>query len=170
MTRLRRLALTVVVLVPLVACQEDMQAWRARLAAPNVQRLLGLWEVRMRLDRRETSPDTSRVAPELIRVGEIAITLNENRLNAPGSDGPPMLFGTFDIDFRRLDLRVANYTGVPELVGRVSGDSILFKLAPEADLPVALRGAWSGDSVAGRWTAHQRAGIDASGDFTIRRR
>ena len=113
--------------------------------------------------------DTADAAPSPQVNGQIALTLNEARMPASGFGEPPMLFGTYDLDFRPLRLSAGAYGGVPDVVCRLRGDSVDLKLAPDSRLPVELTGILRGDSITGRWAAHQRAGPDGLGEFTLSR-
>jgi hypothetical protein len=146
-----------------LGCRTDMGSWRRTLAAEKAERLVGLWEVRLQREGDDRSqPSESR--------GSIGLTLNEEHLPAPGFDAPPMVFGSYDIDFARVGLHAGTSGGVPGVVGMIRGDSVDLQLAPDAELPIELRGVLTGDTVVGRWAAHRRAGIDAIGEFVLRRR
>jgi hypothetical protein len=144
------------------ACQHDLGAWRARLATPAVRRLAGSWQL-----------DLSAIAmkPALAphTWGLIALTLNDERLSAPGFGSPPVYFGTYDIDFAPLGFSVGVISGIPSVVATFVGDSIVMILAPSSTAAATLRGVVGGDSITGRWSMHHRAGVDAVGDFILRR-
>jgi hypothetical protein len=162
----RRIALGVGLAAALaLGCGRDLSAWRAALAEQGAERLVGIWSAQIRLDR----PAGDTLPPKSIG-GELGFTLNEKGLSAPGFGAPPMLFGTYDIAFDSLGFRAGTYSGVPAVVGRLNGDSLDLKLAPESDHLVEFHGVLRGDSIVGRWRAVQTRGIDAVGDFTLRRR
>lgn len=146
-----------------LGCRTDMAAWRSTLAAANANRLSGLWLIRLRIDGGADK------APPAQANGQIALTLNEERMGASTFGQPPMLFGTYDLDFRPLGLSTEAYVGMPEVECRLRGDTVDLKLAPESRLPVELTGVIRDDSITGRWSAHQRAGPDGLGEFTLRR-
>jgi hypothetical protein len=153
----------VVGLAALGACQRDLGAWHARLASPEVRRLAGSWQ--LDLSAIAMKPDST---PHT--TGLIALTLNDERLAAPGFGSPPVYFGTYDIDFAPLGFSVGVVSGIPSVVATFVGDSIVLILAPTSQAAATLRGLVLGDSIAGRWSMHHRAGVDAVGDFILRRR
>jgi hypothetical protein len=159
-----RTRLSATLLMLMAACRADSPAWRARLAEPLVQSLKGSWTVV--LERDGDAPAGSR---RQVR-GEIAITLNDGALEARGMSGRPLLFGSYDVQFDSLGFAGGATTDVPALAGTVVGDSVMLVLGPSSDEPVQLRGLPRGDSLTGRWQAHRRAGIDATGEFVMRRR
>ena len=149
-----------------LGCRADRAEWRATLAASRAERLVGLWLVELRLDR-----PTGDTLPPRVAQGQVALTLNEERLGGPGFNGPPTYFGSFDITFEPLGPRAVMQSGPPTVVGLLrGGDSLDLKLAPEFSQRIDLRGMVRGDSVVGRWRATQPRGIDATGDFVLRRR
>jgi hypothetical protein len=159
-------ALGIVLLFGLAAgCRQDMVAWRTDLAKSNAQRLEGLWEMRLRV----RSPASDTLQPRFV-TGVIALTLNEEGLSAPGFGEPPMVFGTYDIGFEWAGVYAGAYAGIPSIVGRMRGDSVELKLAPDSKLPIELWGILREDSISGRWYGHRRAGFDRYGDFVLRRR
>jgi hypothetical protein len=166
MTRFRLTGWCVVlVALSVIGCRSDAGTWRDHLAASNAARLVGLWAMRLRVDAVGADTLARRQVD-----GSIALTLNEEGGVGPGSGRPPEFFGTYDIDFDRLGFRAGVTGGVPALVARMRGDSIELILAPESSLPVECRGIVRGDSIAGRWTTHQRSGLDRAGDFLLYRR
>ena len=150
-------------LAALGACQRDLGAWHARLASPEVRRLAGSWQ--LDLSAIAMKPDTAPHAR-----GLIALTLNDERLSAPGFGSPPVYFGTYDIDFAPLGFSVGVISGIPSVVATFTSDSIVLILAPTSQAAATLRGVVLGDSIAGRWSMHHRTGVDAAGDFIMRRR
>lgn len=149
-----------------LGCRTDRTEWRTSLAGMRAERLVGLWAMELRLDRA-----TGDTLPQRVARGQIALTLNEERLDGPGFDGPPMYFGTFDIGFEPLGSRAVLQPGVPTLMGMLrAGDTLELKLAPKLPQRVTLIGVLDGDSVRGRWRATQPRGIDAVGAFLLRRR
>jgi hypothetical protein len=46
----------------------------------------------------------------------------------------------------------------------------MLRLIDDSPRDIELRGRITGDSVMGRWRAHDPRGIDAAGDFVLRRR
>lgn len=149
--------------VAMISCRSDIETWQAKLAASNAPRLIGLWEVRL-YDR---GGDSLRPSPA---VGQIALTLNGERVASPGFGRPPMVFGTYDIDFVPVGLTPATYIGFPGVVGATRGDTVQLKLASESTSPIELEGVMSGDSIVGRWSVRSRAGPAGAGDFVLRRR
>src|SRR5260221_8054935 len=147
----------------ILGCRSDMAVWRTKLAASNAPRLVGVWEAWLHLDGR--GADSLRPSQA---AGQIALTLNEERLASSGFGEPPMLFGTYDLDFARVGLAAATYVGFPGVVGRTRGDSVDLRLAAESKLPIELWGVVVGDSVVGRWDAHSRAGPNGAGNFVLR--
>ena len=158
----RRGAVALAVLSSL-GCQRDLGAWHARLAAPEVRRLAGSWQ--LDLSATVMPPDSRPHA-----IGQIALTLNDERLSAPGLGSPPVYFGTYDIDFAPIGFSVGALSGIPSVVGTLSSDSLTLILAPTSQTAATLHGVVHGDSITGRWSMHHRAGVDAVGDFTLRRR
>jgi hypothetical protein len=150
-------------LAALGACQRDLRDWHVRLASPAVRRLAGTWQ--LDLSAVAMKPDSEPHA-----LGQIALTLNDQRLSAPGFGSAPVYFGTYDIDFRPLGFVVGAFSGVPSVVATLTSDSIMLILAPTSQAAATLRGVVRGDSIIGRWTMHRRAGIDAAGNFALRRR
>ena len=146
-----------------LGCQRDLTAWRARLATPEVRRLAGSWHL-----------DLSAIAmppgPRPHTVGQVALTLNDERLSAPGFGSPPVYFGTYDIDFSPLGFSVGVVSGIPSVVATFIGDSVVLILAPTSQAAATLRGVVLDDSIVGRWSMHHRAGVDAVGDFALRLR
>jgi hypothetical protein len=104
--------------------------------------------------------------------GEVALTLNGQRVQASGFDGPPMLVGTYDIDLAPLGLGAGADAdaGGPGVGVRLRGDSAYLQLALDSKRPIELRGVLRGDSIVGRWTAYMRAGAGGAGNFVLRRR
>jgi len=145
------------------ACRRDGRVWDAELAAAQASRLVGLWTIRLRTDRSPGVEEGARSA------GEIAFTLNAERLSGKSVDRAPMLFGTFTMDFAPLGLGAGPGVEVPEAEARLTGDSVSVILAPGSALPIALRGVISGDSVSGRWQTTRRSGVAAMGEFMLRR-
>jgi hypothetical protein len=155
----------VVVSAAMLGCQSDLATWQAKLAASNAPHLVGLWKVQLYLDGHSAD---SLGQPKA--VGQIALTLNNERVGSPGFGDPPMVVGTYDVDFGPVGLATVRYAGFPGVVGRCRGDSVDLKLASESKLPIELSGVMIGDSVVGRWDAHSRAGPGGTGDFVLRRR
>jgi hypothetical protein len=140
------------------ACGGDHRAWEAELAASEAERLTGAWELRL-----ETADSRSLV-------GFLAFTLNEERLHGNGPSGPPMLFGTWSMDFAALGLAVGIGADVPEVAATVRSDTVSLILSPESRLPMELRGLLQGDSVAGTWLMTSRARPTVEGTFVMKRR
>ena len=145
------------------ACSRDDKAWEAELAGAQASRLVGLWTMHLRTDQSPGVEEGSRSA------GEIAFTLNAERLPGKGADHPPMLFGTYTIDFTPLGLGAGSGADVPEVEASLKGDSVSIMLAPGSAVPIALRGALSGDSISGRWQTTRRSGVAATGEFVLKR-
>lgn len=159
---LRHIIIAVTVLLA-PACRRDGKVWEAELTAAGAIRLVGLWTIRLRTDR---SPGVEEGAQS---TGEVAFTLNHERLRGKGFDRLPMLFGTYAIDFTSLGLGAGSGADAPEAEGNLRGDSVSIILAPGSAVPIALRGAVSGDSVSGRWQTTRRSGVAATGEFVLRR-
>ena len=139
-------------LVGTIGCHDDQRAWQARLDA--ARPLAGTWHV-------ELIAESTDSAAGRHTDGELALTLNEEHL------GSPDLFGTYDVSFTPLGFTVFPSAGVPSIAATVAGDSITLVLAPGSQLPITMRGVRHGDSILGRWSAHQRAGSDALGTFVL---
>ena len=159
---LRHIVIAVTVLIA-SACRHDGKVWEAELAAAKASRLVGLWAIHLRTDRGPGVVEGARSA------GEIAFTLNAERLPGKGVDQPPMLFGTYAMDFTPLGLGAGSGAAVPEVEASLTGDSVSVLLAPGSAVPIALRGTLSGDSVSGRWQTTRRSGVAATGEFVLRR-
>jgi hypothetical protein len=153
----------VVTLLLALACSRDGKAWEAELAGAQASRLIGLWTMHLRTDRSPGVEEGARSA------GEIAFTLNAERLSGKGADHPPMLFGTYTIDFTPLGFGAGSGADVPEAEATLTGNSVSIMLAPGSAVPIALRGAVSGDSISGRWQTTRRSGVAAMGEFVLRR-
>ena len=158
--------LHILLIVPVLlaqACRRDGRIWEAELAAAEASRLVGLWTIHLRTDRGPGVEEGARSA------GEIAFTLNAERLPGKGVDQPPMLFGTYTMDFTPLGLGAGSGADVPEAEASLTGDSVSVMLAPGSAVPITLRGTLSGDSVTGRWQTTRRSGLSATGEFVLRR-
>jgi len=147
--------------VVLAGCGPGQSQWQASLAAARAERLVGVWIARLRVDRV-----TGDSLPPV--TGQIGLTLNEEGRRVAQFGERPTYFGTFDIDLATAGISAAA-AGIPALTGRLRGDTLELSLGPQSDSPVLLMGILVGDSVGGRWTAHQRAGADRSGSFVLRR-
>jgi hypothetical protein len=167
---MRHLGASRVLLLAVVAatagCRSDRAEWRAALEAQNAARLTGLWLVELHRDASVSVRLSARTT-----TGEIALTLNEGRVSVPGIGEPPVYFGTYDIDFEAVGVATGLRKGVPALAGILAGgDSLMLRLIDDSPRDIELRGRITGDSVMGRWRAHDPRGIDAAGDFVLRRR
>ncbi len=160
---MQRSAKLLTALVAVTACHADHAAWKARLAAAQVQRVTGEWQIELHIDL----PDTSS---HPVATGHLALTANDAGVDAAGLGVRPFLFGTYDIDFTPLHYQPGSPSGIPAVIGVLHGDSLVMRLEPLSDLPIDLRGVVSGDSVTGRWNVHARAAPGANGEFTLRRR
>ena len=147
----------------LSGCHGDSVRWRASLAAAEVQRFQGTWQIQIVSDRSNASAEGSAAA------GTIALTLNQAGLDADGLGARPHFFGTYDVDFSSFRFKPGVASGVPTVIALVAGDSIALMLGPSSSLPIELHGMIRGDSVVGRWAATERSGPGAVGDFTLRR-
>ncbi|MEP6573871.1 MAG: hypothetical protein ABJD11_14300 [Gemmatimonadota bacterium] len=152
-----RRCLALLLAASVLACGNNPAAWRAHLADANAGRLVGIWNLRLQTD---SGSDATR---PMEFDGRVGLTLNESGLGGPGSGSPPELFGTYDFDFSRLGFVPGASDGVPTLVARLRGDSIDLVLGPGSAFPVECEGLIAHDSISGRWTMHQRSGIDRAG-------
>ena len=139
------------------ACGGDRRAWHAELAAARAERLTGAWELRL-----ETTDSRSLV-------GNLAFTLNQERLHGDGPGGPPMLFGTWSLDFASFGLAVGTGADVPEAIATVRSDTVSLILSPQSQLPMELRGLMRADSVVGTWQVTSRARPTVEGTFVMTR-
>jgi hypothetical protein len=144
------------------ACSRNDKAWEADLAGEQASRLVGLWTIRLRTVRSPGVEEGARSE------GEIAFTLNHERLPGKGFDRLPMLFGTFTIDFSLLGLGGSG-ADVPEAEAILTGDSVSIMLAPGSAVPIVLRGVVQGDSISGRWQTTGRSAAAAMGGFLLTR-
>jgi hypothetical protein len=160
----RRLVSFAVLAVIAAGCGRDRRAWEAELGAVGAGRLAGVWAMRMEINQ----PRGSAARPPL--VGTIAFTLNTERLHGSGTGGPPMLFGTYSMDFVALGLAVGTGENVPEAAAFVRADSVTLTLAPGSLLPMELSGMIRGDSVVGSWRVTSRSRPTSEGVFTMTRR
>ena len=158
------LVIVALVAVGAAGCGRDRRGWEAELATAGASRLAGVWAMRMEIDQ----PPGSAAKPPL--VGTIAFTLNSERLHGSGPGGPPMLFGTYNMDFVALGLAVGTGENVPEAAALVRADSVTLTLAPGSLLPMELSGVIRGDSVAGTWRVTSRSRPTSEGGFTMTRR
>jgi hypothetical protein len=128
--------------------------------------MVGIWSLEFRTGHLGEDTLTRPV------LGTISLTLNEEGRSAPGfEEEPPMFFGTYDIPFERAGFELSPTSGIPAVVGRIRGDSVDLKLAPDSRLTIIMTGVLDHDSIAGRWaTEYRRAGIDGAGRFVLRRR
>ena len=153
-TNVRSTATLAVSVLSAAGCHNDQRTWQARLES--ARPLAGTWHV-------ELSAESIDSAVPRHTVGDLALTLNEEHL------GEPDLFGTYDLSFTPLGFTLTPSAGVPSIAVTVAGDSITLTLAPGSQLPITMRGVRRGDSISGRWSAHQRAGSDALGAFALTR-
>jgi hypothetical protein len=101
--------------------------------------------------------------------GTVAMLANRSGVRVSDFSGVPLNVGVHDLRLGTLAPGLAP-SGVPDVVGSVAGDSALLVIGPGARQPIQLHGAYTPDSIAGRWTAYQRAGFSAAGTFVMRRR
>ncbi len=154
LSKVRTRSALAVALLGVFGCRDDQRAWAARLEA--ARPLAGAWHVQMSAEPVDGMA-TRRA------FGELALTLNEEHL------GTPDLFGAYDLSFAPLGFTLSPSTGVPSIEVVAAGDSITLVLAPGSQFPITMRGVRQGDSILGRWSAHQRAGSDALGTFALTR-
>jgi hypothetical protein len=164
--RPRGLGLAAVLGAVVIGCGADRAEWRASLEAQQAVRLVGLWSAELTRDLPVADNLPARQA-----AGEIALTLNEARLSAPGVSSPPVYFGTYDLDFGAIGVITGLRKDIPGIAGTLRGpDTLVLHLTVDPPREIVFVGRIQGDSVVGRWNARQPRGVDAAGDFVLRRR
>lgn len=146
------------------ACQPDMAAWRNHLAEPAVARLAGAWTIELRADGGVFGRDGSGARAS----GVLDLVLNRERVTTTSSQ-PPVAFGVYDVALAALGIGTGE-AATPDAWVEWQADSVIMTLSPKAKWPIRLAGAWSGDSLVGRWRAWSQPGPGGIGDFVIRRR
>lgn len=149
--------------IGLAGCGEDRRAWREELTTSGAERLAGAWSIHFAIDSIPGKPAVPPVP------GTMAFTLNAERLPGAGSGGPPMLFGTYAVDFAAAGLAAGSGAEVPEVVARVRSDSVILVLGPGSLLPMELRGVIRADTVLGRWRVSSRSRPTSEGSFAMTR-
>jgi len=163
-------ALLIIVLAITAGCGDDRSRSEQSADSPEARRLAGAWTVHLHIDRLRFQP----VAPddELRRAvsGDVALVAN-HWLAADPERPRPNLYGTYDVDFRPLGFDPPIASGVPRVEASVRGrDSVEIVFEPgDTQERVRMRGAWTGDSIVGRWELDgDRIGADAAGSFVMR--
>ena len=130
-------------------------------------RLVGAWHVRFHLQTPLTGRDTAG-APEVH--GTLALVQDRWVRNVPPLSGLTHT-GSYDVDFRPFGFETRDAGEVPRAVARVaSHDSVQVVLDPgDGQLPVVLRGTWTGDSITGAWALEppERAVGGGGGRFVM---
>jgi hypothetical protein len=144
--------------------RSDADARSARASA-----LVGAWDARFQ--RTDPVPGRPAGAPPIAVHGVLAFV--------PGRRGEgvdelpdPTNAGTFDVDFAPMGFDPREPSSVPPALARAAGpDSVAILLGTGGERPgVAMLGAWSGDSIVGRWSLVSTRTLGASGRFVLTRR
>lgn len=143
----------------LVACRPEPSIDLDRARA-----LEGDWELVL---RSAPSRLTDSVPVEI--VGTVALLANREAVRVDNFSGVPLNVGVHDLRLGAIAPGLSP-KGVPEVVGSASGDSAMLVFGPGTRQPIELRGHFGPDSIVGRWTAYQRAGVSTAGTFVMRRR
>lgn len=163
MTRRSRMALwRGARLVPMVAIALAC-ARRAPVDVEAARRLEGDWALTLTVD-----PSPGPALPAEIR-GTVALLVNRSAVRVPDFPGAPLAVGVHDLTLGAL-APGGEGSRVPAVVATLVGDSAVVVIGPNGTRPIRMRGVAHGDSIAGRWSATQRAGPGFSGAFTLVRR
>ncbi len=166
----RSRALLTAVMAIAAGCGGDRSGSDRSADSPETRRLAGAWTVRLHVDRLRF--ETVAPGDALLREASGDVALVVNRWLAGDPQRPrPALYGTYDIDFRPLGFDPLITSGVPRVEASPRGrDSVDIVFEPEDDRQrVSMRGAWTADSIVGRWELDgDRIGADAKGSFVMR--
>ncbi|MGH7499775.1 MAG: hypothetical protein ACREL3_13090 [Gemmatimonadales bacterium] len=131
-------------------------------------RLNGEWE--LVLTARPATFTAGAVTESATARGTLAFLPNTAGAVVPNFKGTPQQVGTHNLQLGALVPELSPRAAAPMAAAASVGDSVRVVLDPSSVEPIILRGSWQGGEVAGEWTAHQRAGIDRGGRFTLRKR
>lgn len=131
--------------------------------------LAGLWEIRLKLERPVVLVTTTTRMPDEVR-GYFAFVRNHARRDRYPAIGTPSYYGSYDVDFAPFGFGPSTKNVPPSaLASLYAGDSVLIALdATDTELAVTLRGAMTGDSLVGGWTASSRR-VGGGGVYVMRR-
>jgi amino acid transporter len=165
------LALLLPAAMALQGCRSRMDD--AATNTPAARRLVGAWDLRAHLDR--SGPLAQRKSAGRDVRGEIALVPN-HWVGGGDAIAEPTHVGAFDADFSPFGIEPRDAGAVPGVLARVTRgadgrDSVLILLAPDGGQgTLRLAGAWSGDSVVGRWIVDsEHSARGGSGSFVMTR-
>ncbi|HXC26108.1 MAG TPA: hypothetical protein VNU46_09355, partial [Gemmatimonadaceae bacterium] len=131
------------------------------------QRLVGVWEMRFRLDQLLALKSTP--SPNEIH-GEIAFLANPWFRTAPPERVSPTDYGVYDVDFTPFGFDPRTPGQVPVAIAMVRDhDTVQIMLGQGQSQTVTLDGTMVGDSVVGAWQASV-VHFGVSGWFVMMRR
>jgi len=128
----------------------DQTVVRRLAGTQQAQQLVGLWDVRLRLDRPLTlhTPSADTAHAELTLIPNAWVVGTYPEISAPTN------YGTYDGDLSAFGFDPRETGQIPVAIAtRTGGDSVEVVLAPGRAESVTLRGRLHGDSVTGTWGA-----------------
>lgn len=135
-----------------------------RVESAPARRLVGAWDVRFHVERTSGGPASRDVRGELALLPNRWLTHDYPQLDVPTH------YGSYDVNFGVAGFEPRDRGAIPDAIALTTGrDSATIVLDPgEGETSVMMRGAWSGDSLAGRWWVDAgRGGAIAGGHFVM---
>ena len=169
-TAATRIALARIALAPMVLALVmagcSIGGGRRRVESAPARRLVGTWDVRFHVERTSDGPVSRDLRGELALLPNRWVTHDYPQLDVPTH------YGSYDVNVRAAGFEPRDRGAIPDAIALTTGrDSAIVVLDPgEGETSVMMRGAWSGDSLVGRWWVDAgRGGAVADGHFVMAR-